>query len=315
MATLLEQVMAEAAAEANVEAERLRAQVALLSEKVGEIDAIRDELRRSSEARRIEIKMPGVEPRDMGRQHRQFAKLVKMMAARRLNDGQHPNIWLTGAPGGFKTTAVRQAFKALGVPDSHNEVISLSNQTSESKLIGFHNAHGEAVETVVQRIFTEGGGLLFDEIDNSNANAMTVINTVTSNEFAGFASGTAKRHPDCYFVAAGNTKGSGANIKHMGRNALDGATTNRYSFLHWEYDWDFVLDMLPERHHSFVTFVKGVSEVLEAKQTQSIVSPRQAFDGVAFLEAGFKLAEVKDDVLWSRITADDREACKQAGWK
>ena len=316
IADIVSKLTEELVNSASADLAELRSAVEALDSKVADVEEVREELRRASEARVIHIVNPErPEPLNMGRQHYQFAELVSLLNCRRLNDGMHPNLWLTGAPGGFKTTAVLSAFTALGIPEEKRHVVSLSAQTSEAKLVGYRDANGRAVETVVQEVFTEGGGLLFDEIDNSNPNALTIVNAVMSNIVAGFASGTEKRHPDCHFVAAGNTKGQGANMRHIGRMTLDGATTNRYSFIHWFYDWSMTKDLLPERHHQFVELVRGISELLDSKDTQSLVSPRQAFDGVAFLEGGITLERVKELTLWSRMTVADKEACNQAGWR
>lgn len=283
-----------------------------LTAKANEIDSIREELRSYAESRRVVVEVPGFEPRDMGRQHRQFDKLLKMMAARQPNDGRALNVWLYGKPGGFKTSGVFGAFTALGIPQEKQHVISFSNQTSEGKLIGYPTADGGAVITKLQEVYAEGGGMLLDEIDNSNPNALTVANTVIENAVAGFASGTVKRHPDCYFVAAANTIGHGANVRHIGRMKQDAATRNRFAFMEWEYDWLFTRDLLPERHHDWARKCERIDGIIDAKDLESVVSPRQAFQGAALFDAGFTHDEVMEHTVWAQMKEDDRETVKAA---
>lgn len=286
--------------------------ITLLNEKVGEIDAIREELRSYADARRVIVEVKDFEPRDMGRQHKQFEKLLRMMSARQPNDGRAVNIWLYGKPGGFKTSGVFAGFTALGIAEERQHVVSMSAQTSEAKLIGFHNANGEAVVTKIQEVYAEGGGMLFDEIDNSNPNALTVVNTVIENAIAGFASGTVRRHPDCYFVAAANTFGQGANNRHIGRLKQDAATIDRFAFMEWEYDWAFTRDLLPERHHDWVRKCERIDGIIDAKILDAVCSPRAAFQGSALFDAGFSHDEVMDMTVWAKMKEDDREAVKEA---
>jgi|SRR5215468_2398112 len=86
--------------------------------------------------------------------------------------------------------------------------------------------------TAFYRTFTGKNRLwLGDEADAANAGVFTSINAGTSNGKCGFANGTQCRGENTYFGLAMNTFGNGADRIYCGRNALDGATMNRFVFL------------------------------------------------------------------------------------
>lgn len=313
IAGLIQELSAELLAEIDVDAlkasvEGIEAKVAAsLLEARGQMEAELVKLREEADAKReIRVIPPKGEPKDMGRQHKDFEKLVRMMAARRI-DGFPVNVWATGPAGGGKTAGFLKAFEALGC--ERIEVLSLSQQTSKSDMFGYRTATGEHVESALYRIFTEGGGMLFDEFDAANANAVTLLNAAFSNGIAGFPTGTEKRHPDSYFAVAGNTFGLGPDGQYIGRAKLDAATRRRFAFIHWGYDWNLFGDLLADRK-DVVLHMEKVSKVIDKLELEAIASPAQCIDIVALMDGGFSFDEAFESLLWAPMKRDDREKVK-----
>lgn len=290
----------------------LRDELNAMSSKLDMIDAgalikaVDDKLAELDSKREIRIIPPKGEPKDMGRQHRDFGKLVQMMASRRI-DGFPVNVWATGPAGGGKTAGFLRAFEALGC--TNIEIVSLSQQTSKSDMFGYRTATGEHIESAFHRVYTEGGGILWDEFDNANANAVTLLNAAFSNGIAGFPMGTVKRHPDSYFAVAGNTFGLGPDGQYIGRAKLDAATRRRFAFLHWGYDWSLFSDLLSDRK-DVVLHMEKVSKVIDKLNLEAIASPAQCIDAVALMDGGMSFDEAFEAVLWAPMKRDDREKVK-----
>ena len=83
----------------------------------------------------------------------------------------------------------------------------------------------------------KNGGIFFlDEIDNSDPSALIVINSALANGYMAFPHETIDRHKDFRIIAAANTWGKGADLQYVGRNALDGATLDRFDNIFFDYD-------------------------------------------------------------------------------
>jgi cobaltochelatase CobS len=91
---------------------------------------------------------------------------------------------LVGPAGSGKTTLARQIAEALNRP-----FYMAARVTSEYKLTGFIDAAGKAVQTDFRRAYEKGGVFLFDEIDASDADALTAFNAPLANDVADFPDG------------------------------------------------------------------------------------------------------------------------------
>lgn len=158
--------------------------------------------------------------------HEKLPEIISLLRSAKLP------LYLVGPAGTGKTTLAEQAAQILGFDFSF---ISVSAQTTESKLLGFMNASGNYVSTEFRRIYENGGVFLLDEIDNGNANVLAVLNSALANCFCAFPDGTIKKHENFRMLAAANTYGTGPDRKYIGRNKLDAATLDRFYHIDINY--------------------------------------------------------------------------------
>ncbi len=248
------------------------------------------------------------EGRNVGTQHVTFPALVKYASIKR--SGRRQNVAMKGPAGSGKTTAAAALAKAL---DLQFYSVSLSAQTPESKLVGYMNAAGDYVKTLIREAFEFGGVILFDEMDACGANVLTVVNAILATRIGdeiGFADGMVARHEDCVFVCAMNTYGRGADAEYVGRAKLDAATIDRFIFLDWEYDW--ALTRAFADNDEWTNYVEQISEAVIASKVRIIVGPRKAFSGADMLASGIDREEVEERVIWGSIGTDDAQKIKAA---
>ena len=111
-----------------------------------------------------------------------------------------------------------------------------NNASNEFKLTGFIDAGGNYRDTEFYKAFKNGGLFFLDEIDNSDPSALIVINSALANGYMAFPHETIDRHPNFRIVAAANTWGKGSDLQYVGRQALDGATLDRFDNIFFDYD-------------------------------------------------------------------------------
>jgi cobaltochelatase CobS len=124
--------------------------------------------------RRVEISIPNAPTVKIEQAHNMLEPVLKAVAA-----GVTP--MLVGPAGSGKTTLARQIAEALDRP-----FYMAARVTSEYKLTGFIDAAGKAVQTDFRRAYEKGGVFLFDEIDASDADALTAFNAPLANDVADF---------------------------------------------------------------------------------------------------------------------------------
>lgn len=238
------------------------------------------------------------EGKNLGRQHKDFETLLKLVAARE-------NVWLVGPAGGGKTTAADKAAEGLSLKFYP---FSCGKMTTQSEIWGYMDANGRYVPGFLRKPFEEGGLALLDELDNANDNVITKMNASLSNGYATFPDAVVKKHPDCIIVAAGNTYGRGADALYIGRQQLDAATIDRFSFLTWDYDEAFERDLVLSQYPNageWVKYIQQVRKAVEASKVRHVVSPRASLKGAKLLDAGFKRPEVEAMVVWKGLGKDD----------
>ena len=147
---------------------------------------------------------------------------------------------LIGPAGSGKNVIVSQVADALG-----QHMYYTNNASNEYKLTGFIDAGGTYRSTEFYKAFTNGGIFFLDEIDNSDPSSLIVINSALANGYMAFPHETIDRHPDFKMVAAANTWGKGASLEHVGRNALDASTLDRFDNIYVDYDTDLESALYP----------------------------------------------------------------------
>jgi hypothetical protein len=222
--------------------------------------------------RRVEITVANAPAIKIEQAHNMLEPVLKAVTA-----GVTP--MLVGPAGSGKTTLARQIAEALNRP-----FYMAARVTSEYKLTGFIDAAGKAVQTDFRRAYEKGGVFLFDEIDASDADALTAFNAPLANDVADFPDGQVNRHPDFVAIAAGNTFGRGASREYVGRQQLDAATLDRFTV--FEVDYDEALELAIAGNEDWTRYVQKVRKAVEREKVRAIVSPRASISGAKLLAAG-----------------------------
>lgn len=234
------------------------------------------------------------EIKDIGLQHKDFEKLLTLAQLRM-------NIFLVGPSGSGKTHIVKSISEALNL--SFN-CVSVGLQTSKSDLIGYKNATGKIVKTPLRLSYENGGVFLMDEIDAGNANVLTVINTILSNNMAGFPDMMVERHKNFIFFCTGNTFGRGADYLFVGRNQIDASTLDR--FLVWHFDYDEQLERTLARNNKWVDRVQKIRKNVTKHKEKLLVTPRSSILGARLLNVGFSQQDVEEMLIWRGVSEDVR---------
>lgn len=237
------------------------------------------------------------------RPHKIFNKVLK-----RLSVGKQ-NVMLVGPAGCGKTTLAAHLAKALSVEYSE---LSCSGGLSEWQLIGRREPEGD---TLVYRTpefvkrFENGGLMLLDELDASDANVLAVIQSALANGHlclpARWEQPMAIRHPRFYLICAANTYGRGADRMYVGRNQLDAALLDRFGggckVISMDYDRERETELCPDE--TIRNWAWSVREKIQAAKMQRVMSTRFLEDAYALVHgAEVPFEEVKQDYFggWSK---------------
>ena len=176
-------------------------------------------------------------------------------------------IMLIGPAGSGKNVAISQVAEALG-----QHMYYTNNASNEFKLTGFIDAGGNYRETEFYKAFKNGGIFFLDEIDNSDPSALIVINSALANGYMAFPHETIDKHPDFRIIAAANTWGKGADLQYVGRNALDGATLDRFDNIFFDYDTNLERALYP--NDEVLQFMWSFRNAVYQSKIPHIVSTR-----------------------------------------
>jgi hypothetical protein len=248
----------------------------------------------------LSVARPGMgAPVVLGLAHFQTAEVIDALA-----DGV--NVYLYGPAGSGKTTVAAQVAKAFGV-----EVYYAAKVENEYALIGYMDAKGALVRTAFRNAYEYGGVFLFDEFDASASAAVVALNMALANGVCAFPDGVIARHPDFKCIAAGNTKLGGATRLYNGRNALDGASVDRFAFIDFPYDDDLERALAPNA--DWCAYVQRVRAVVAERELPHLVTPRATYDGCKLLASGKRtFDQVAAMVIWKGLDADTVDQIKAA---
>ena len=263
-----------------------------MKEKLSEIERLLTEAKQIKLPAMVKIEESGLE--EMA--HYQLQDLVYAMNACARNK---KTIMLVGAAGAGKSKMVSQCARVF-----HKEFypMSIGAQTTKSDLMGFMNAQGEYVTTPVRMAFENGGILLLDEIDAGNSGTLTILNNLLSNSDIMFPDKKVTKHPDFQCVCTANTYGKGGTLEYVGRNRLDAATLDRFVIFNINYDIDLEKHLCKnDWYHNIIMQMRANAERYDIK---IIISPRAAIDGADLLDAGFKIKDVLDMVVFKGCSND-----------
>lgn len=243
----------------------------------------------------IEVVAPTYELPQMS--HPKLGDLVKVL-------GAGMNAYLVGPPGTGKTFMARQAAEVLGLPFY---TTSMGPTTPTSKLMGYQDATGSYVRSLLREAYENGGVFLFDELDKGNAGIVAEMNQMLANGAGAFPDGMVDMHQDCRIVAAANTHGTGPDRQFVGSNQLDAATLDR--FVEIEVGIDEALEdgivaaIGGSRSGEWLHHVRKIRRAAVELRVPMIVSPRASIHGARLLQAGFTWGTVCQMALW-KGTAD-----------
>lgn len=254
---------------------------------------IQDKIAALNMPRTIEIKnLDTGKVKNIGRQHEKM-EIVLRHAIRRLN------VNMVGTAGSGKTYMAEQVAEALELPFY---AISVGLQTSKSDLIGYMDANGNYVRTLLREAFEHGGVFLIDEIDAGNPNVLTVLNAMTSNSIAAFPDGMVKKHENFIVLAAANTYGRGNDRQYVGRNPIDGATLDRFAFVDIDIDEGLETALAPN-----ATWCRRVQQIRKAifdLKEKVICSPRATINGGHAINDGMTFEDAEDAFIFRGIGND-----------
>lgn len=231
--------------------------------------------------------------------HSSFSKIIKVLGAAKRKE---KNIMLVGGAGGGKTHLVKQIAESLNL---QFYPMSVGLQTTKSDLLGFINANGVYMPSVIRHAYENGGVLLLDEFDAAHAGVVTILNSLLANGHASFPDKVIEKHKDFVCICACNTYGRGANVDYVGRNRLDGATLDRFIVINVDYDEN--LESSLTDNERWFGVVQRIRQNIQDQGIKMIVSPRASMDGADLLDAGFGIAEVVDMVILKGVDEDTKQ--------
>ena len=175
---------------------------------------------------RIEIKTPKTTNVIQGLTHKQFEKVVDVIAC-------GDSVYMVGPAGSGKSVLAEQVAQALGLDYYYSGQLS-----QEYNFCGFTDANGRYQATPFYNAWTKGGLFFLDEMDRSFPEVLTKLNGALANGIFDFPApiGTLKKHENFRCIAAGNTIGRGATGQYTAANALDASSLDRFIPLDIEYD-------------------------------------------------------------------------------
>lgn len=200
---------------------------------------------------------------------------------------------LIGPAGSGKSTVVEQIADALTLP------FYLQNGvTGAHELHGYMDAHGKYHGTAFRTAFQQGGVILVDEVDTSDAGALKWMNTALANKHAVFPDNDApiKVHPDFRIVIAANTYGNGADRIYVGANQLDASTLDRFAFFDFRYD-----EKLESALSGNILWTQRVQSLRKSAMTEKarmVISPRASINGAKLIAVGWSVEETEESVIW-----------------
>jgi len=214
-----------------------------------------------------------------GNKHEQFDLVVRLIAKRK-------NVYLWGEAGSGKSTAAKQIAELLGLPFYY---LGLQAQMTESRLMGYPNAHGEYIPTDFYRAYSTGGVFLLDELELGSGNLLGSLNGALANGHAAFPCGLTERHPDFICIATGNTPALGASIQFSDRRALDSSVRDRFHFVQWDTDETLERQLSSTRFDNsdaWVTWVRNVREFAKITHPKLTCTQRASIEGSELLSIG-----------------------------
>lgn len=245
--------------------------------------------------------------------HKDFEKILKLVCTK-------VPILLKGPAGCGKNVILEQISKALEL-----QFYYLNDVTEEYKVMGFVDANGKYIETQFFKAFTNGGLMFIDEIDSSHPSALLSINAAIGtgyNHYMAFPNGEFyKANENFHLVAAANTFGTGSDMIYVGRQALDGASLNRFIPVSIDYDKNLEESLI--RNTAILPLFWEVRDIIRKNTIRHVISTRNIKVASDLIDTNsFSLEEIFDwtiiqsmdtndlNIIASRLTSNDNYTLK-----
>lgn len=249
-------------------------------------------------SKRVDISVGNAPAVTVDNAHYALPELLRLVSIRGLN-GHRQNVYMHGPAGSGKSTGARQAADVLSVQFAY---MSCNPMMPDSRIMGYYDANGRYVPSLLFKLYTEGGLYCFDEIDNASASFVTTLNALLENGHGAFPHGMFPRHPDFVCVCTANTIGRGGDIHYPERRALDGAFLDRFLFLPWEQDDALTANLInsilgADKGPEFLAWAMDASATVRAKHPTVIISPRAYIQGALMERNGVKRDAIISSVI------------------
>lgn len=228
--------------------------------------------------------------------HHQFEDVITLVSA-----GFNP--LLVGPAGCGKNVIIEQVADTLGW-----KFFYVNDVTEEYKVMGFVDANGHYCKTQFYDAFTQGGFIMIDELDQSNAGALLAINSAIGtgyHEYASFPDGKLyPKHPDFHIAAAANTYGNGANMLYCGRNQLDVASLNRFTPIFINYDHDLESNLVSNQ--DFLPLYWKIRNIIQTNRIRQVISTRNIVNADKMISNHlFDLDKIFDFTITQGMSKED----------
>lgn len=235
-------------------------QSSLVDKMQAQIDELKKQLQTT--ATKLEIHTPKAVQVVEGLTHKVFEDALTYLCA-----GE--NLYFFGPVGSGKNVICEQLAKALNVDFFYQNTI-----LTKFDLSGYTDANGNYQPTPFFDAWTKGGLIMFDELDNSTAEAIIALNAALANGYFTFPNiGKVKKHENFYCVAAGNTNGLGATEEYCGRFQMDESSRDRFIFLSVDYD-NRIERALCDNNNDILEFVHDLRTAAQDAQIHLICGYR-----------------------------------------
>lgn len=241
--------------------------------------------------KKIEITNNTVKKEMSGLFHNKFEEILKI-----INKGVP--LMLTGPAGAGKNHTLEQVAQALDLDFYFTNAV-----TQEYKLTGFIDAGGIYQETQFYKAYTGGGLFFLDEVDASCPEALIILNSAIANGYFDFPNGRVNANENFRIACAGNTYGTGADMIYVGRNALDGATLDRFAVIEFNYDENIERQLAYD--DELYNFIVALRKAIKDASLRYIVSMRATINSTKLLEIGMTKKDILKSVIIKNMQIDD----------
>jgi MoxR-like ATPase len=233
--------------------------------------------------------------------------LEYLAVQQRVEKEKAPILCLVGPPGVGKTSLGQSIAKATNRKFVR---MALGGVRDESEIRGHRRTYIGSMPGKILSSLTKVGVrnplFLLDEIDNGNANVLSVLNAALANGVCSFACGMVQKHKDFICIAAANTIGTGGNIQYVGRNRIDAATLDRFIMI--DFKIDEVLEMNISPNKEFTKVVQELRKKASKKGMSIIISPRASINGGKLINANFSTDDALNMVIFNKLSQQEKEA-------